>query len=109
MSEVSLAPSAPLYYLHAYHTWQLTIVLFYIQSPHVNPDKLVDIGKGPVKGMKRYHSRLYICCGIEVVVMEVAKDMVVTRRWKALDKYVTRDKIIYVAYDSLLPENHAKY
>ena len=53
----------------------------------MNPDKLVDIGKGPVKGMKRYHSRLYICCGIEVVVMEVAKDMAVTRRWKALDKY----------------------
>lgn len=55
----------------------------------MQPDKIVDIGMGPVKGMKRYHSRLYICCGIEVVVMEVAKDMVITRRWKALDKYAT--------------------
>ena len=55
----------------------------------MQPDKIVDIGTGPVKGMKRYHSRLFICCGIEVVVMEVTKDMVVTRRWKALDKYAT--------------------
>ena len=42
-----------------------------------------------MKGMKRFHSRLYICCGIEVVVAEVAKDIEVARKWRALDKYVT--------------------
>lgn len=57
------------------------------QSPGVNPDRIVDIGRGPVKGMKRFHSRLYICCGIEVVVVEVAKAMAVTKKWKALDRY----------------------
>ena len=54
----------------------------------MHPDKILDIGNGPVKGMKRFHSRLYICCGIEVVVVEVGKDMTVAKKWRALDKYV---------------------
>ena len=62
--------------------------LFTFQSRHVHPDEVIDIGKGPVKRIKRFHSRLFICCGLEVVVVEVTKEMKVTKRWKALDKYV---------------------
>ena len=47
---------------------------------------VIPIGNGPVKGMKRYHSRLYICCGLEVVIVEVTTEMKVITRWKVLDR-----------------------
>lgn len=60
--------------------------VYLIQSANGNPDSILQIGRGPVKGIKRMHSRLYICCGLEVVVVEVTKELRVVKTWKALDR-----------------------
>ena len=60
--------------------------VYLIQGANGNPDSILQIGRGPVKGIKRMHSRLYICCGLEVVVVEVTKELRVVKTWKALDR-----------------------
>lgn len=60
--------------------------VYLIQSANGNPYSILQIGRGPVKGIKRMHSRLYICCGLEVVVVEVTKELRVVKTWKALDR-----------------------
>lgn len=46
----------------------------------------VNIGSGPVKSIKRYHSRLYATCGSDVVIVKIS-DLQVERRWTATDRY----------------------
>lgn len=43
------------------------------------------VGSGPVKSMKRYHSRLYVVCGTDIVVVKIS-DRQVEKRWTVTDK-----------------------
>lgn len=64
-----------------YHAY---IHILLLQTPNAN-GQIINVGTGPVKSMKRYHSRLYITCGPDVVVMKIS-NLKIERRWTAIEE-----------------------
>ena len=60
-----------------YDQYMLTI-------PHAQA-KTLDLGMGPIRSIKRFRSRLYVCCGSDVVVVKIA-NLSVERRWRAIEE-----------------------
>ena len=54
------------------------------QAPDAKGHK-VKIGNGPVKSIKRYHGKLYLTCGCEIVIVKVST-LEVERRWEAIQE-----------------------
>lgn len=50
----------------------------------------MDVGSGPVKSIKRYHSRLYVACGSDIVILKIS-DRQVEKRWTVIEKLVQQD------------------
>ena len=56
-----------------------------LQTPNAN-GQMLNVGKGPVKSIKRYHSKLYVICGIDIVVITIS-NLAVEKRWSAFERY----------------------
>ena len=54
------------------------------QIPGANA-RVLTIGDGPVRGVKRLHSQLFVCCGSDIVVIKIS-DLSVTKRWQAVEE-----------------------
>lgn len=57
---------------------------YVFQIPNVKGHK-VKVGSGPVRSIKRYHSKLYLTCGCEIVVVKISS-LAVERRWEAIQE-----------------------
>ena len=45
----------------------------------------VQVGSGAVLSIKRYHGKLYLTCGRDIVVVKIS-DSLVERRWEAIQE-----------------------
>jgi len=56
---------------------------YLINIPRANA-RILTLGDGPVRDVKRLHSHLYVCCGSDIVVIKIS-DLSVLKRWQAVD------------------------
>jgi len=57
-----------------------------MQTPNANGEDIC-VGTGPVKSLKRYHSRLYVACGNDILVMKIS-DRTVEKKWTVIEQLV---------------------
>ena len=57
-----------------------------VQTPNSKGQDLC-VGNGPVKSIKRHHSRLYVACGGDIVVLKIS-DREVEKRWRVTERLV---------------------
>ena len=61
----------------------LLIVL--LQTPNASPEVDIPLNRGPIKGMKRLHDRLYVISELQVFVISL-KEFKILFKWTACEE-----------------------